>query len=268
MDNLLDINEVARRTGLTSRALRFYEARGLAKPLRTGKGRRPYGLETLERINQIVSLKRAGLTLAQIETLLAAHSPDLAQLIDAQRAALEARQATIAEAIQVLAYAKSRIERGEPVDVATFCELIRRGDAAMETSDWNREVVERLFAKEQTVERLGQMVAVLGSMDPQTYKQQWAELSQRIEAALPIDPASAEAQTLYEAFSRLTEPFKALTRPGAPVEQDSKISVDQALARMDEWKSDRSEPSLAVFQFLFSMGQREKAGKAGQASAS
>src|SRR5436305_14836653 len=63
MEELLDIREVVRRTGLTSRALRFYEARGLVVPLRTNSGRRLYGAAALERINQIVALKRAGLTL-------------------------------------------------------------------------------------------------------------------------------------------------------------------------------------------------------------
>ena len=39
MSDSVDIAEVARLTGLTSRALRFYEARGLVKPLRTASGR-------------------------------------------------------------------------------------------------------------------------------------------------------------------------------------------------------------------------------------
>jgi DNA-binding transcriptional MerR regulator len=43
MIDALTIDEVVRRTGLTSRALRFYEARGLIRPLRTGSGRRLFG---------------------------------------------------------------------------------------------------------------------------------------------------------------------------------------------------------------------------------
>jgi DNA-binding transcriptional MerR regulator len=54
----LDIREVARRTGLTSRALRFYEARGLVKPLRTYSGRRIYGRGELERIQQICQRRK------------------------------------------------------------------------------------------------------------------------------------------------------------------------------------------------------------------
>jgi MerR family transcriptional regulator, thiopeptide resistance regulator len=58
MEHALDIAEVVRRTGLTSRALRFYEARGLVKPLRTDSGRRLYGAGELEQIAQVQA--RAG----------------------------------------------------------------------------------------------------------------------------------------------------------------------------------------------------------------
>ena len=88
MEPPLDIREVCRRTGLTSRALRFYEARGLVAPLRTYNGRRLYGPTELERINAIVALKRAGLTLSQIASLTGRGALDLGQLVDAQLAAI------------------------------------------------------------------------------------------------------------------------------------------------------------------------------------
>ena len=66
MSDTLDIAEVARRTGLSSRALRFYEARGLVMPLRTGAGRRHYGAGELERLHRLIAFKRAGLSLADI----------------------------------------------------------------------------------------------------------------------------------------------------------------------------------------------------------
>jgi len=46
-DQALPIGGVVRLTGLTERALRFYEERGLIKPLRTQAGRRVYGAEDL-----------------------------------------------------------------------------------------------------------------------------------------------------------------------------------------------------------------------------
>src|ERR1044072_1899042 len=109
MDDLLDIREVVRRTGLTSRALRFYEARGLVRPLRTHSGRRLYGAEALEGINQIVALTGAGLPLAQIQRLPARRPLDLARLIDAQLEALDTREAEIAEARRLPVSVNTRI---------------------------------------------------------------------------------------------------------------------------------------------------------------
>src|SRR4051794_29768786 len=108
MEQPLDIREVARRTGLTCRALRFYEARGLLRPLRTYSGRRVYGAGELARIQQILALKRAGLTLAQIGRLTSGRSLDLTVIIDAQLALIEERKAELDEAEALLISVKSR----------------------------------------------------------------------------------------------------------------------------------------------------------------
>src|ERR1700741_2552042 len=148
MDDVFDIKQEVRETGLTSRALRFYEARGLIAPLRTHSGRRFYGAGELERINQIVALKRAGLTLAQIQRVTATRPFDLAALVDAQLEALTHREQRLAEAKALLLNVKSRIDRGEPVDAATFCSLIRQGDKIMEAEDW-KNVTDRYFSEEE-----------------------------------------------------------------------------------------------------------------------
>src|SRR5437868_12459361 len=95
MDDSLDIRDVAKRTGLTSRALRFYEARGLLKPLRTYSGRRLYGRGDFERIQQILALKRAGLSLAQIAKLTRGNRLDPGAPIDAQLEAFAFKQAEL-----------------------------------------------------------------------------------------------------------------------------------------------------------------------------
>ena len=51
MTKMLDIAEIAKATGLSSRALRFYEARGLIRPLRSEGGRRIFGDRKSTRLN-------------------------------------------------------------------------------------------------------------------------------------------------------------------------------------------------------------------------
>lgn len=83
-EDVLAIGTVARATGLTLRALRFYEARGLVRPMRTAGGRRVYGPGELARLNAAVALKRAGFSLAQIGALLGGRTLDLGRLVALQ----------------------------------------------------------------------------------------------------------------------------------------------------------------------------------------
>jgi len=68
---LLTIGEIARRSGVASSALRFYEERGLITSVRAGSGHRRYPRAVLRRIAFIVFAQRVGLTLEEIGAELA-----------------------------------------------------------------------------------------------------------------------------------------------------------------------------------------------------
>jgi MerR family redox-sensitive transcriptional activator SoxR len=76
--SLLTIGQVARRSGVASSALRFYEERGLISSERSGAGHRRYPRSTLRRIAFIVFAQRIGLTLEEIGAELAKLPPDRA----------------------------------------------------------------------------------------------------------------------------------------------------------------------------------------------
>lgn len=62
------IDEVAQKTGLTKRAIRHYEEKGLIDPERTEAQYRLYSDEDVERISQIKSYKQSiGFTLSEIK---------------------------------------------------------------------------------------------------------------------------------------------------------------------------------------------------------
>ena len=71
MSDLLTIGEVARRSGVASSALRFYEQRGLIASTRAGSGHRRYPRPVLRRIAFVVFAQRIGLTLDEIGAELA-----------------------------------------------------------------------------------------------------------------------------------------------------------------------------------------------------
>ena len=71
MADLLTITDVARRSGVASSALRFYEDRGLIASHRTGSGHRRYPRAVLRRIAFIVFAQKIGLSLDEIGAELA-----------------------------------------------------------------------------------------------------------------------------------------------------------------------------------------------------
>jgi MerR family redox-sensitive transcriptional activator SoxR len=76
MGELLTIGEVARRSGIASSALRFYEDRGLIQSHRAGSGHRRFPRSVLRRIAFIVFAQRIGLTLDEIRDELGKLPPE------------------------------------------------------------------------------------------------------------------------------------------------------------------------------------------------
>lgn len=65
------IGELARRTGLSQRAIHYYESFGLLAPVeREGRGYRYYDESSEQRLNKIGQLKRIGLTLEEIRDVI------------------------------------------------------------------------------------------------------------------------------------------------------------------------------------------------------
>lgn len=70
-NELLTIGDLARRTGLSVSAIRFYEARGLVAPLRTGGNQRRFLRSDIRRLSFAIIAQRMGLTIEEIAAELA-----------------------------------------------------------------------------------------------------------------------------------------------------------------------------------------------------
>ena len=68
---LLSIGDLARRTGLSVSAIRFYEARGLVESIRTSGNQRRFLRSDIRRLSFALVAQRLGLTLAEVEAELA-----------------------------------------------------------------------------------------------------------------------------------------------------------------------------------------------------
>jgi len=69
----MDINEVAKRSGLPASALRFYEEKGLIRSVARRGLRRVFGPEVLERLALVALARASGFSLDEIRRMFAAN---------------------------------------------------------------------------------------------------------------------------------------------------------------------------------------------------
>ena len=121
----LTIGEVAARTGLTQRTLRYYEDLGLLRPPRTDGGRRTYDARTLDRLYRIRLQRSLGRPLSEVgpdETdLLAIARRHLTELDD--RLARTARERERVRAVEA-----RLLEGAAPTDTELLDLLAGLGD--------------------------------------------------------------------------------------------------------------------------------------------
>ena len=93
----LTIGQVAKRAGINSSAVRYYERVGVLPPPQRVSGQRRYGEDTVRRLEVIDIAKRAGFSLEEIGLLLNDSSPE-SQLRTLARAKLPEVEELIARA--------------------------------------------------------------------------------------------------------------------------------------------------------------------------
>ena len=121
---LWPISDLAEAFGVTQRAIRFYEAKGLLKPRRVG-AQRVYGPEDRKRLSLILRAKAIGSKLSDIKTFLDLYGREgegrvrqlqfvidkTAEEIDALEAKRDQIDATLAELRTIHDGAKARLAR-------------------------------------------------------------------------------------------------------------------------------------------------------------
>jgi DNA-binding transcriptional MerR regulator len=105
---LARIGDVARRFGLTLRALRFYEDKGLIAPRREGSTRL-YSQQDVARLKLVVLGRKAGFSLREVKQILDLHESMSARQLrtlieksERQLVRLEKRRAELDEAMEEL----------------------------------------------------------------------------------------------------------------------------------------------------------------------
>ena len=125
------IGEVAARSGVPAKTIRFWEDQGLLPaPARTSAGYRDYEPGILERLAFIRQAQAAGLMLEQVRRVLdirdSGESPceHVAGLIARRLGNVEARMAELARARDQLAALAARAAAQDPAECRGYCSII------------------------------------------------------------------------------------------------------------------------------------------------
>jgi DNA-binding transcriptional MerR regulator len=107
----LSPSDAAIRLGVSAKALRLYEERGLLQPGRNPAGWRVYGPHEMARAMQIVALRRLGLSLGQMARILDGDATELETALADQQTAIERQIQDLAQTSQQIGRMRSELLR-------------------------------------------------------------------------------------------------------------------------------------------------------------
>jgi DNA-binding transcriptional MerR regulator len=194
----MKIGDVARRTGVSARTLRFYEERGLLSPSeRSDAGYRLYDDDDLRRLMRIVALRQLGLGLDEVVAVLDDPAIDPRATLRAHLARLEQQSAEI----ELLGTRVSRaLEHFDATGSAPTETVIDAIEVMMEMhSHFTKDELARLreLHRNTTPEHIDQV------------QREWPELIASVERerAAGSDPADPAVQALAGRWRELVQAF-------------------------------------------------------------
>lgn len=123
----MTVGEVAKKMGVTVRALQYYDREGLFSPSCTSDGgRRLYSDKDIVKLHQILTLKSLGFTFDEIKNrLITIDTPKkaLAALTE-QSNAIQSQIDMLARSLQAIEALKSEVEQMQTVDFSKYADII------------------------------------------------------------------------------------------------------------------------------------------------
>ncbi|WP_027942342.1 MerR family transcriptional regulator [Amycolatopsis taiwanensis] len=188
-DPWFSIGELARRTGLTVKAVRFYSDRGIVTPSRrTSSGHRRYGIDALARLDLVRTLRELGLDLATIRRVVDSEAA-LSDVAETHAAALEVQ-------IRVL-----RLRH------AVLTAVARRGSTPEEMTVMHQLAT---LTRDERHRLIGDfLAATFHGLDHPAY----AGIARTMTPELPDNPAAGQIEAWVELAELAQDPdFRAVMR--------------------------------------------------------
>jgi DNA-binding transcriptional MerR regulator len=194
----LRVGELARKAGLTVRALHHYDELGLVSPRRrSAAGYRLYGERDVARLLQVVLLRRLGLSLPEVRASLDAPSASLPGTLRSQAARLRAQIAVEQRLLARLETLAGSLEAGSGASRHDLLETLE---------------MLTMFEKYLTPDQLDTLAERKEQLGPEAIaavEAEWPQLIAAVRAAMErgVDPAAPELRPLVDRWQELVRQF-------------------------------------------------------------
>jgi DNA-binding transcriptional MerR regulator len=241
-DEHLSPSEAARRLGVSVKALRVYEQRGLVKPLRSQADWRAYGPEEMARLHQILALKALGLPLARIGALLEGRASTLESVLAIQEQALKDEGNRLEHALALIRAARTRLAAGETLSIDDLTQLTKETTMSnkLDSEEWKAmfdPLIQKNYAPEDLAKASGR------HFDQEEISKAWNTLFEDAKAVMAKgDPYSPEAMAVARRWSAMVNQF---------TQGDPKLAEGSSKVWKDAFADPKIAPRLPVGADLF-----------------
>jgi MerR family transcriptional regulator, thiopeptide resistance regulator len=262
MDTPLGPAETANRFGISIKALRLYEQRGLLKPSRaangsTGAAWRVYGPDQLARLHQILALKRLGLSLGQIGELLVGQDA-LDPILAVQERVLTKDSERITRALTLIRKARTKLAAGDVLSLDDLATLTQETVMTQQsTAEELKEILTPFTQKHLTPQERASLKELTSRQPDDVVKKPMKQLLEEAKALMTSgDATTAAAMDLARRFRATTEHLKS-SEPSLLTALRPKLKAMVDDARSDPAVSQKMEVLAFVEKALANLKAQE-----------
>jgi DNA-binding transcriptional MerR regulator len=202
---MLSPAQAARRLGVSAKALRLYEARGLVRPVRSAKGWRAYGPAEMARLHQVLALRSLGLPLARITELMRRPEGSLGAVLALQEDALAQEQVRLGRALALVRAARQALAEGRSLSLDDLTRLTKETTMTTRSEDMKSlfdPLIDKHFSADEKAALSGR------PFDQEAVTKQWEAVIGDAKAAMAVgDPGTPAARDAARRWKALLEQF-------------------------------------------------------------